>query len=260
RGQAEERAQRQAGGLCGAVVREDVDRAAGRAPVREALVEPQRQHCQIERVVGHEVEGRMQVTLDGLRRLAEERVGHSLAPRNAIAFTQLDENDLLRRVCGPRDREGNGQMQLEDPDLRLHAGTAARSASPSRSNPLTVMRDASWQRTMRCGAVPCRRPSVTPEKPGCVREPWPSTITQSARSAASHTMRSAAPAMKSATTASTAMPSPAMAMPVCPVATNAARSPARSSARTISRDAVIFPTAASVPTVRTTVAPSRGRR
>src|SRR5881409_527177 len=65
--------------------------------------------------------------------------------------------------------------------------------------------------------------------------------------------------MKSATTASTEMPSPAMAIPVCPVATNAAFSPIRRSAATISSDAVILPTAASEPTVKTTVAPTRGR-
>ncbi len=41
--------------------------------------------------------------------------------------------------------------------------------------------------------------------------------------APSTTSRSAAPAMKSATTASTAMPQPAIAMPVCPVGTNTDR-------------------------------------
>src|SRR5438132_10617440 len=73
-------------------------------------------------------------------------------------------------------------------------------------------------------------------------------------------MRSAAPATKSETTASTATPLPAIAIPVCPVATNAARSPARVRAATSSSDAVIFPTAASEPTVSTTRAPGRRTR
>src|SRR6266576_3395440 len=47
----------------------------------------------------------------------------------------------------------------------------------------------------------------------------------SASFAASSTSHSDAPAMKSATTASTAIPHPSMKMPVCPVATNLVRWP-----------------------------------
>ena len=60
---------------------------------------------------------------------------------------------------------------------------------------------------------------------------------------------SAAPAMKSATTASMATPAPLMRMPVCPVARKVAAWPAASNAR-VSASAVYFlPSAQSVPTV-----------
>src|SRR5712692_9496138 len=52
-----------------------------------------------------------------------------------------------------------------------------------------------------------------------MRLPCPSTSTMSLPFAPSSTSCSAAPAMKSATTASTAMPHPSMKIPVCPVAT-----------------------------------------
>ena len=61
--------------------------------------------------------------------------------------------------------------------------------------------------------------------------------------------------MKSATTASTEIPQPAIAIPVWPVGTKAlARSSRRASASS-SRATVIFPIAQSEPTVRTTFAP-----
>ena len=57
-------------------------------------------------------------------------------------------------------------------------------------------------------------------------DPWPSTQRSSPpRSAPSTTSASAAPAMKSATTASTAMPQPAIAMPVWPVGTKTDATP-----------------------------------
>ena len=86
--------------------------------------------------------------------------------------------------------------------------------SGSSSCAFTAARVLSWHSIMRSGALPWMSPRVTPEKPGCVSEPWPSTTTQSASSAASHVMRSAAPATKSETTASTAIPLPAIAIPV----------------------------------------------
>src|SRR5688572_12849815 len=85
-------------------------------------------------------------------------------------------------------------------------------------------------------------------------EPCPSTSTRSASVAFSRTRRSAAPAMKSATTASTAMPRPSIRMPVCPVAANAVRIPRSRSASRICSCVVILPMLQSVPTVSTIVA------
>src|SRR3954454_18327492 len=96
------------------------------------------------------------------------------------------------------------------------------------------------------------RPSVTPEYAGWSSEPWPSTkSTSPPRSTPSSTSRSAAPAMKSATTASTEIPQPAIAMPVWPVGTNSLLMPRRRASRSSSSETVIFPIAQSEPTVRT---------
>jgi hypothetical protein len=57
--------------------------------------------------------------------------------------------------------------------------------------------------------------------------------------------------MKSATTASTEIPQPAIAIPVCPVGTNCEATPRRFASRSSSIATVIFPIAQSVPTVRT---------
>jgi hypothetical protein len=61
--------------------------------------------------------------------------------------------------------------------------------------------------------------------------------------------------MKSATTASTEMPQPAIAIPVWPVGTNSLRMPRRRASRSSSSETVIFPIAQSEPTVSTTVEP-----
>ena len=61
---------------------------------------------------------------------------------------------------------------------------------------------------------------------------------------------SAAPATKSATTASIAMPPPAMRMPVCPVARNCASMLRRCNSRVMASAVYFFPNAQSVPTVR----------
>ena len=74
------------------------------------------------------------------------------------------------------------------------------------------------------------------------------------RACPSTTSRSAAPAMKSATTASTEIPQPAIAIPVWPVGTNSDASPRRRASRSSSSATVIFPIAQSEPTVRTIVA------
>ena len=60
--------------------------------------------------------------------------------------------------------------------------------------------------------------------------------------------------MKSATTASTEIPQPAIAMPVCPVGTNSDATPRRFASRSSSIATVIFPIAQSEPTVSTILA------
>ena len=60
--------------------------------------------------------------------------------------------------------------------------------------------------------------------------------------------------MKSETTASTAIPQPAIAIPVCPVGTKTDFRPRPRASRSSSHVAVIFPIAQSVPTVSTIVA------
>ena len=57
--------------------------------------------------------------------------------------------------------------------------------------------------------------------------------------------------MKSATTASTEIPHPAIAIPVWPVGTNSEARPRRFASRSSSSETVIFPIAQSEPTVST---------
>src|SRR5829696_2542213 len=110
-----------------------------------------------------------------------------------------------------------------------------------------------WQRTYVCGADPWSRPSVTPEYAGCRSDPCPSTHRSSPpRATPSSTSRSAAPARKSETTASTAIPHPAIAIPVWPVGTNSLAIPRRRASASSSSATVIFPIAQSEPTVRAT--------
>src|SRR5207253_7523611 len=75
------------------------------------------------------------VALDGLGCLPEESVGHAFTPRDPIVLAKLNENDLLRGVCGAADGEGHGEVQLHGPDRDIHAGTASRCACASRSAP-----------------------------------------------------------------------------------------------------------------------------
>ena len=72
----------------------------------------------------------------------------------------------------------------------------------------------------RAAPTPWTSPSVTPEYSGWTSEPCPSTKRSfPPRRAPSTTSHSAAPARKSETTASTAIPQPAIAIPVWPVGT-----------------------------------------
>ena len=77
---------------------EHVDRAASGTAVREALLEARLESLQIAGILRQGIDRTTNVALDGLGCLSEERVGHALAARHAVALPQLDEHDLLRRV------------------------------------------------------------------------------------------------------------------------------------------------------------------
>ena len=96
--------------------------------MREPLVETQGQQREVERILRQQVDRRTDVALDGLGGFPEERVWDPLATRNAVALPELEEHDPLGRVGGPRDHEGNGEMQLDRTNVDLHMCTAARSA------------------------------------------------------------------------------------------------------------------------------------
>src|SRR5438105_1233394 len=66
-----------------------------------------------------------------------------LAPRDTVALPELDEDDLLRRVCRAADREWNGEMELDGPNRDLHAGTSSRRALAIRSAPRAPSRTGS---------------------------------------------------------------------------------------------------------------------
>ena len=188
-------------------------------------------------------------------------------PRTAPDRRPEDRSRPRRRRSqhAPRPRSSARVFRATAATRAGRAGRAIRSCSSTSAPsggmgcgpppaPSIAVRPASWQSTSTCGALPWNRPSVTPEYAGCTSDPWPSTHSSSPpRAAPSTTSRSAAPAMKSATTASTAIPQPAIAIPVWPVGTNSDRSPRRRASRSSSSDTVIFPIAQSEPTVRTIV-------
>ena len=89
---------------------------------------------------------------------------------------------------------------------------------------------------------------LTPAKEAWNSEPWPSITSQWSGSlaGASHSI---APEMKSATTASTEMPLPAMRMPLCPVARKSTFMPRARISFSMASEAYILPTEQSVPTV-----------
>jgi hypothetical protein len=159
-------------------------------------------------------------------------------------------------------------------EIRSWSSTSSASGGIGcPGQPSISVAPARWQRTNECGAAPCTSPRVTPEYMGWISEPWPSTKRSfPPRSPPSTTSRSAAPARKSAMTASTAIPQPAIAIPVWPVGTKTDSSPRRRASRSSSTATVFLPIAQSEPTVRTifastsrfapvgTLSPSGGRR
>jgi hypothetical protein len=100
-------------------------------------------------------------------------------------------------------------------------------------------------------------PSVTDEYAGWSSEPWPSTISQSPRDSPSSINPSTVPWTKSLITRSTATPQPSIIIPVCPVGTKTAASPAARADVRSSSATDILPIAQSVPTVRITREPGR---
>ena len=114
----------------------------------------------------------------------------------------------------------------------------------------------SWHMTSASAWAPWSSPRLTPAKLGWKSEPWPSITSQWSASLAgqSHSML---PEMKSATTPSTATPSPAMKMPDWPVARKLAFSPRRRISFSMARAVNILPSEQSVPTVSTRL-PCRG--
>ena len=85
-------------------------------------------------------------------------------------------------------------------------------------------------------------------------------MTQSPSSSPSPTSHSTVPWAKSLMSRSTATPQPSIIIPVWPVATNEALSPAASAARRSSSETDILPIAQSLPTVRITRFPGPCRR
>ena len=168
----------------------------------------------------------------------EHRVGD---PRGTEAYRVGRREAGL--VLGGRDRRAGGVVvevarvegDRDDPRRAVRSATRSRAARTSsesggigkRSSPSTNRCPAWWQRTSACGALPWSSPSVTPEYAGCSSDPWPSTQRSSPpRSIPSSTSCSEAPARKSATTASTEIPHPAIAIPVWPVGNELALEPA----------------------------------
>ncbi len=118
----------------------------------------------------------------------------------------------------------------------LRAGSEIRSCSSTSSGsggigcpgqPSISVDPAAWQRTNACGAAPWTSPSVTPEYIGWTSEPWPSTKRSSRR--ASRPRRRATPPRRRGSRRRPRRrrcPSPAMAIPVCPVGTKTDVEPA----------------------------------
>src|SRR5205814_5455481 len=109
RREAEERAQRLAGGLGSAVVRQDVEGTRRRAAAGEPRREPSAEDAEVARVIGQEVERSADVGLERFGRLTEERIRGCLSVRDALAIIELDEHDALLGPYRARDGERPGE-------------------------------------------------------------------------------------------------------------------------------------------------------
>ena len=127
-----------------------------------------------------------------------------------------------RRVDGDADRPDGRIGQPSQPHRR--ARSPRRSSAAVSRRRASSCASARGRRRRHPAARRAGGPSVTPAKEGWNSEPWPSTICQWS-SAAAGVSHSAAPEMKSATTASIATPRPAIRTPVWPVAQNSASKP-----------------------------------
>src|SRR5581483_8896204 len=132
--------------------------------------------------------------------------------------------------------------------VRLASRHRARSGSGRSESPRMCRRVSSWHNTRASGCAPWSSPSDTPAYDGWNSDPCPSMRSHPSSSRAGE-IHSTAPEMKSAMTASTGMPPPAMKMPVCPVARKSAVSPRFRMLRSSASVVYILPTEQSVPTV-----------
>ena len=119
-----------------------------------------------------------------------------------------------RRVEADADRPDVGAGQPRRVEV-ARRGIRRDRAGRARECRAYASGRARWHSTIASGWAPWSRPSDTPAKEGWKSEPCPSITSQpsSWRAGASCSI---APEMKSATTASTATPSPAIRMPVWP--------------------------------------------
>ena len=110
------------------------------------------------------------------------------------------------------------------PSFSVSSMISSTLGRANASSPSSRSRAGSWHTTNTSGWLPWSNDNVTPAKAGWSSEPCPSMTSQCV-SGADGLSISAAPAAKSATTASIGMPRPAMMIPVWPVARKSASMP-----------------------------------
>ena len=191
--------------------------------------------------------------------LAPKRTGSSAG--SPVSLGDLGDRARARR----RRRAGAACSPLCTRPSRVRAGSEMRSWSSTRSvsggiacpgQPSISVDPAAWQRTNACGAATVNearasRPSTSDGR----ASPAPRRRGASRRAVApSTTSRSAAPARKSETTASTAIPTPRSRSRSARSARTPTSSPRRRASRSSSTATVFFPIAQSEPTVSTIVA------
>src|SRR5205823_3838723 len=103
--------------------------------------------------------------LDGLRRLAEERIRRSFTPRNTSFLFEFHDDHSLLRADRARDLEWDLEVHVQRVDADVHAArTASISARARRSAPAWPSRigSATGSRVSRAASRSCasaREPS-----------------------------------------------------------------------------------------------------